>query len=117
MLENANFTEWQAHINAEANSFLQNPLLLENGHLSIESPAIDRGANYLAPKTDIDGNLRPSGNSIDIGQMNIFLKKIIIIFKQQTFAIEDKNFKSNLLKLPLIFLPQSGANFLHLHPL
>jgi Tol biopolymer transport system component/predicted Ser/Thr protein kinase len=65
--------QWQTEGNVEADNSLVdvNPLFVDaangNYHLQPGSPAIDAGAWYGVPAVDIDGELRPMGDGVDIG--------------------------------------------------
>ena len=52
--------------NLETNPLFVNPSV-NNFHLQVNSPAIDKGSAANAPTVDFDRKLRPSGTGYDIG--------------------------------------------------
>lgn len=56
------------------------PLLDENQHLKIESACIDAGDSHAAPRSDIDGDIRPQGHKPDIGADEFFFSDGYDIF-------------------------------------
>ncbi len=63
--------QWQAMTGNDKHSLVATPAMLFVGngdyHLSMNSPAIDKGTSMKAPAADLDGNARPQGNGFDIG--------------------------------------------------
>jgi len=59
------FAVWQDHINAERNSILNNPLLINGYELSLNSPCIDKGSELILVSYDVDEKER--GVLYDIG--------------------------------------------------
>jgi hypothetical protein len=63
--------QWQAMTGNDKHSLVATPAMLfvgnGNYHLSMNSPAIDKGTSNKAPAADLDGNARPQGNGFDIG--------------------------------------------------
>ena len=54
-------------LEGQAGNLSIDPLLNADYRLSLNSPAIDAGTTQDAPATDIDGEPRPCGRSVDIG--------------------------------------------------
>lgn len=67
VLQNADFAAWKAHIGGDVDSFVVDPMLDVEGHLTEKSPAIDGGVELALVKVDFDGESRPSGAATDIG--------------------------------------------------
>jgi hypothetical protein len=64
---------WQAQTGNDAHSIVAAPdalfvdELASDFHLVAGAPAIDAGTDLEAPPTDLDGNVRPVGDAVDIG--------------------------------------------------
>jgi len=63
----AAYVETGCRLNWSAGNIDVDPLLTPDGHLQFGSPCIDRGLESSAAKLDIDGEVRPYANGIDIG--------------------------------------------------
>jgi len=62
------FADYQVASGQDTNSIVADPLLMPDYHLTADSPAIDTGVYELGvPLDDLDGNVRPLGEAIDIG--------------------------------------------------
>jgi hypothetical protein len=64
---------WRTQTGEDLHSIVATPLQLfvntamNDYHLKTGAPAIDKGTSADAPSKDIEGNLRPQGNAVDIG--------------------------------------------------
>ncbi len=65
LLDNGDLAAWQANIAGDADSFVADPMLDENGRLTAGSPAIGQGVALEAVMDDFDGEAR--ANAVDIG--------------------------------------------------
>ncbi|MEP7321114.1 MAG: choice-of-anchor Q domain-containing protein, partial [Saprospiraceae bacterium] len=73
------------------------PTIIGNFHISVNSPAIDMGTLVNAPSFDLDGNLRPFNDSIDIGayefigpDCNLFTSNVIYVDSSSN-GLQDGN--------------------------
>lgn len=64
-IDGASLEAWRAHIDAEASSRTEDPLLTSDGHIQAGSAAIDAAQTDGAPSTDID--CEPRSGAVDIG--------------------------------------------------
>ncbi len=69
-MENANFSQWQSHIDNESHSFVQNPVFTDDYKLGEESPCIGSGDSSVPVSDDLEGNTRNSPYDIGCYQTN-----------------------------------------------